>query len=336
MAKRTRSRNKTGSRSKIKTWPLYIVLALVFVLYFLYQGVPGLSGILGISLFAVIILIIGLEFAVGVKEEGTKKNLIEIAIAVVIVVALWFSLQAALKTSTPLDVVPSCSMLPSLQRGDLVVLQGVNSVTQLHAPVINVTSSTYNAMIRNIGSEELSCVAYSQSNGQLLISPNGYMLPGYTVGLYKSSYTGGYIVQQQPGSLIQYQCGVETVKFSNGTAGKEAALTSLTIANTTIAGDKNNTVVVYKTVPNDLFYQIGDAYIVHRIYAIINASGSHYALTKGDNNPGLDLQYSNYPASLADIQGKVVASIPYLGYLKLILSGSFSEPSQCSGTLQSG
>lgn len=334
MAKRSRSRNKKRSGKKITTWPLYVILALVFVLYFFYQGIPGLSAILGIALFAVIIIIIGLEFVVGVKEEGTKKNLIEIGIAIAIVVVLWFALQAVLKTSTPLDVVPSCSMLPSLQRGDLVLLQGVNSVTQLHAPIVNVTSSAYSQMLNNIGSEELSCVAYSQSNNQLSISPYGYILPGYSVGLYRSSYTGGYIVQQQTGSLIRYQCGVANVRFSNGSVGTEAVLTSITIANTTITGDKNNSVIVYKTIPNDLFYQIGDAYIVHRAYAIINASGSYYTLTKGDNNPGLDLQYSNYPASLADIQGKVVTNIPYLGYLKLILSGSFNEPAQCSGTLQ--
>ncbi|MGI0135299.1 MAG: hypothetical protein ACREBW_10125, partial [Candidatus Micrarchaeaceae archaeon] len=310
------------------------VLALVFALYFFYQGVPDLSTILGIALFAVIIIIIGIEFVAGVKEEGTKKNLIEIGIALVIVVALWFGLQAVLNTSTPLDVVPSCSMLPALHRGDLVALQGVNNVSQLHAPVLNVTSSTYQQMTGNIGSEELACVAYAQSNNQLSISPYGYILPGYSVGLYRSSYTGGYIVQQQAGNLIQYQCGVENVKFNNGTEGKEAALTSITIGNTTITGDRNNTIIVYKTVPSDLFYQEGDTYIVHRIYAIINASGNYYTLTKGDNNPGLDLQYSNYPSAMSDIQGKVVAGIPYLGYLKLILSGSFNEPAQCSGTLQ--
>lgn len=336
MARRTRPRVRRNSKAKIRTWPLYLILAIIFVLYFFYQGVPGLSIIFGIALFAVIVLIIGLEFAVGVKEEGTKKNLIEIAIAVAIVVILWFSLQAALKTSTPLDVVPSCSMLPSLQRGDLVVLQGVSSINQIHAPVVNVTSSAYNNMINNIGSEELECVAYSQSNGQLSISQNGYLLPGYATGLYKSGYTGGHILNQQAGNLIQYECGAQSVAFSNGTTGTEAALTSIKIANTTITGDANNSVVVYRTVPSDLFYQIGDTYIVHRVYAIINASSSYYVLTKGDNNPGLDLQYSNYPSTLQYIQGKVVASIPYLGYLKLILSGAFSEPAQCSGTLQSG
>jgi hypothetical protein len=92
-------------------------------------------------------------------------------------------------------------------------------------------------------------------------------------------------------------------------------------------------VVVYATIPQDYFYQLGDGYIVHRAYAVINASGNYYVLTKGDNNPGLDLQYGNYPAKLNQIQGKVLYSIPYLGYLKLVLSNSFSEPSGCNSTL---
>ncbi len=91
--------------------------------------------------------------------------------------------------------------------------------------------------------------------------------------------------------------------------------------------------MVYQTVPSDLFYKFGDSYIVHRVYAIINASGTYYLLTKGDNNPGLDMQYGNYPANLSQIQGKVVASVPYIGYIKLIFSESYTEPAGCNATM---
>jgi hypothetical protein len=67
---------------------------------------------------------------------------------------------------------------------------------------------------------------------------------------------------------------------------------------------------------------------------VLNVSGKYYVLTKGDNNPGLDLQYGNYPSNMSFIEGKVVASIPYLGYLKLALSNSFVEPSGCNSTVQ--
>jgi signal peptidase I len=44
-----------------------------------------------------------------------------------VVIAVWFSLQFFLATKYPLDVVPSCSMLPSLQRGDMLLLQGIKA-----------------------------------------------------------------------------------------------------------------------------------------------------------------------------------------------------------------
>jgi hypothetical protein len=100
-----------------------------------------------------------------------------------------------------------------------------------------------------------------------------------------------------------------------------------------VIGDRNNSVVVYQTTPSDQFYKYGDSYIVHRLYAVINASGSYYVLTKGDNNPGLDMQFGNYPASLNALQGKSIASVPYLGYIKLIFTQSYTEPAGCNATL---
>ena len=43
---------------------------------------------------------------------------------------------------------------------------------------------------------------------------------------------------------------------------------------------------------------------------------------------------SNYPVNLTDVQGRVIASVPYLGYLKLILSSHFIEPAGCNATIQ--
>jgi hypothetical protein len=138
----------------------------------------------------------------------------------------------------------------------------------------------------------------------------------------------------QDGNLVQYSCGVKTVKFINGSTAQEAYTTSLSIANHTLSGDQNNSIVVYATVPKDLFYQEGDSYIVHRVYAVLNESGNYYFLTKGDNNPGLDLQYGNYPANSTAVKGTIIIAIPYLGYLKLILTNQFNQPAGCSSTVQ--
>ena len=122
------------------------------------------------------------------------------------------------------------------------------------------------------------------------------------------------------------------MQLQNGSIAQEASVTSITIGNTTITGDKNNSIVVYQTIPQDSFYKLGDSYIVHRVYAILNVSGTYYTLTKGDNNPGLDIQYLNAPANISQVGGKVIGSVPYLGYVKLILSNNFVEPTGCNYT----
>lgn len=63
--------------------------------------------------------------------EILRNDYVQIAILVVIVivsaVAFWFGLRAALKTEYPLLAVASGSMRPTLQVGDLIVVQGVNA-----------------------------------------------------------------------------------------------------------------------------------------------------------------------------------------------------------------
>lgn len=327
---------KKGSDKKekgINTLPFYIALIVLFVIFIYFQGNKQLSGIVGIVLFLLIVVLITVEVVNSVKEAGVKRNLIEIAIAVILVIVFWFGLRALLNTNYPLDVVPSCSMLPQLKRGDLIVLQGVSSITQLKAPIINISSEEYNEMQSNIQNEFLSCVAYIQTGNRITISQ--MIKPGYSIGLYKQNQYGGEIVQnfQQAGNLIKFTCGSQEILYNNGTTAQEAYLTALTINGSTLYNDINNSIIVYQTIPKDYFYSLGDSYIVHRAYAILNVSGNYYVLTKGDNNPGLDLQYGNYPVNITQVQGRELFSIPYLGYLKLVLSNSFSEPGGCNSSV---
>jgi signal peptidase I len=318
----------------INTLPIYVALIVMFALFIYFQRDSAVSAILGIALFMVIVILILIEVTNGIKEEGFKRNAIEIIAAVLIVVVFWFSLKALLHTSYPLDVVPSCSMLPQLKRGDLILLQGVNNITRISAPVIKLNASSYSNVTLDIQKEALSCVAYKQVGNRIAVS--SMALPGYSIGLF-STANGGEIVPNayQSGNPIQYTCGTATIKYDNGTTASEAYTTAVTINRTTISNDRNNSVVVYATVPGDYFYQLGDSYIVHRVYAVISSNGNYLVLTKGDNNPGLDIQYGNYPANATSIEGKVIYSIPYLGYLKLILSNSFTEPAGCNSTVVS-
>jgi hypothetical protein len=220
-------------------------------------------------------------------------------------------------------------MLPVLHRGDMIALEGIGNATKLKAPVIDVSASAYQDMLNSTASEQLLCLAYKDTNGTIAVSQ--FMQPGYSIGLYSSNQSGGGIISPDAQTgLVTYTCGTRKLEFDNGTIANEVYTSAITVAGTTIIGDSNNTVIVYQTVPQDYFYRIGDMYIVHRLYAVIDAGGKYYALTKGDNNPGLDIQYGNYPANESDVQGRVIASVPYLGYLKLIISNQFSEPAGCN------
>jgi signal peptidase I len=328
------ARRGANVKRKINTLPLYIALVILFILFIYFQGRGALSAVFGIALFITLIVLIVIEISVGVEQEGAVKNIIEIVAAIMIVVVFWFSLRAVLHTSYPIDVVPSCSMLPHLKRGDLIVLYGIRNISKLDAPIVNIRTIDYNKFNGNITNEFLYCVAYQINGNRISISQ--VVKPGYSIGLYRPTGNGGEIVPSayQAGALIQYTCGSRQILYNNGTTAEIAYTTSVTINGTTIYHDTNNSIVVYSTIPSDYFYRLGDNYIVHRAYAILNVSGNYMVLTKGDNNPGLDLQYGNYPASISGVQGKVIASVPYLGYLKLALSNSFVEPAGCNSTIQ--
>jgi signal peptidase I len=329
LPKRSATKQAVADKGKLTVWPLYIILALLFVLYLLYQKIAFLSLVFGIAIFFLLVVIIALEFVSGAHDEGYKKMLIEIFAAIAIVAAIWLLLSSYMHTAYPVDVVPSCSMLPYLHRGDLIFVHGIENISQIRAPMLNITRAQASIMV-NSNSESLECVAYRYYDGGLEVSQ--IIKPGYSIGLYSSS--GSQLVQyNQQSQPVTYTCGARAVKYSNGTLANEAYLTSITVDNITISGDRNNSIIVYKTMPGDLFYNEGDSYVVHRVYAILNASGQYYVLTKGDNNPGLDMQYFNHPAPIGNVIGKVVGAVPYIGYIKLILDGNMAQPQGCNYTI---
>ncbi len=322
---------ETGNGAKqINTLPLYVLIILLFAVYIYFQRSSLLSLIFGTALFLLIIALIVLEIFNITKENKTniKKDIVEVIIAIFAVVLLYFGLRIILQTNSPLNVVPSCSMLPVLQRGDLVVLSG--NMKNIKAPIINISSKSFSNLLNNITNEFLVCQSYNST----LRSFTQYFSPGDKAVLSKfNPMTNTYsIVQNQNNSLIEYNCGIKNIKFANNTIKQVAYTTSVKINNTIINTDRNNTIIVYKTIPNDSFYKLGDLFIVHRIFAVLNVSNKYYYLTKGDNNPGLDMQYGNYPINSTSIEGKVIAVIPYLGYLKLVLSNNIVQPYGCNFT----
>ena len=101
------------------SWILYPLLVVLIAIYAISN-----NALFGALVVLVIAAILVFEVKYSVKTEGTKDTIIGIATAVGAAIAVWIIIIFVLNTTAPLDVVSSCSMLPVLHRGDLVVLQG--------------------------------------------------------------------------------------------------------------------------------------------------------------------------------------------------------------------
>jgi len=331
--------NASGKRrQKIPMWPFYLLLAILIIIYALHN-----SFLLGVFIFLLIIVILILEAKISIETEGKVKSIIDMGIAIFAVLLFWLVLIVILNTSSPIDTVASCSMLPALQRGDLVVLHGISNpvlFAKVHnVPIININESVFANMENNMNGEFLAYYAYFNSNKSKISSiiPIG---SSYNIGLYNTYCIYNYIylrrsgeiyrcfVNSQDNNLIKYNYAIGNV-IVGGRQYNIVYTSSITINNITIAQNFSNPIIVYRTTPRDYFS--GD--IIHRLYAILNVSGKYYFLTMGDNNPGLDIEFANYIPNESSVVGYVIARVPVLGYLKLIISGQFGQVAGCNQTI---
>ncbi len=328
---------KGNRRSELYLWLLYILLFALIALYALYG-----SALVGAAAVLLIIALVVLEVKASIANEGAKRGLLDIGIAVGAAIVVWVLLAAFLQTAAPLDAVSSCSMLPTMHRGDLVVLHGIGNfssfVAQKHIPVVSMSASAFDAMQRNMSNEFLAYFAYYGNASRIT-----YVLENstpYNVGLYNTvcvsaaDYYGrpggiaGCRVGGQAGLPIWYSYSLGNLSYGNYVF-KALYTSSIGILNTSLTENYSNPIIVYRATGNDAFS--GD--IVHRVYAALNVSGTYYFLTKGDNNQALDIEFGNYPVNQSDVVGYVVADVPALGYVKLLLSGQLATPAGCNTTL---
>ncbi len=321
---------------------LYPLLVISVVLYAVTNNIA-----IGLLVFFAIIAILYIELRDSIRNEGWKKSLIDVGIALAVVAVFWVVLAVAMQTTAPLDVVTSCSMLPQLQRGDVVLLHGIPNMSSFlrtnNVPIVNVSAAAYSSMLSNMHNEFLAYYPYV-NNDPAQILPNG-VIPhnvAYSVGLYNTKCIIEYSYADQPynyghcmvnnatqqSNLIRYSYTTGNVAVDGSEYGI-VYTTAIQIANVSINESYSNPIIIYRTNAEDTFS--GD--IIHRVVAAIDAGGTYYLLTKGDNNQGLDMQFANYPPSQSSIVGYRVASVPYLGYLKLIISGQIAEPAGCNQTI---
>jgi len=292
---------------------IYILLVIFFIIFIVTRN----------TAFAVIavLLLVGafvIETSQGIKKGGLKSEIKEIIISIIVAAVIWYGAGFLLNTPAPLDAVVSCSMLPNLDRGDLVVLQGA----QVNAPEIKLSEEQW-SKLENWSYYDVcdACLRFNETSRVFTVVPClKKFIPGTGIGGETTS-----------SEEVEYACGICRVEnIGNNTYAYTSCTKSIKIYGNSIDENLKNDIIVYEPLASDVFK--GDT--IHRVYAKISVGGRYYYLTKGDNNAQFDQQWGNQPISQDRVKGKVIFRIPYVGYFKLLLFGNFLTPHGCDTVIQ--
>ncbi|MEW6721685.1 MAG: hypothetical protein AB1324_00320 [Candidatus Micrarchaeota archaeon] len=310
---------------------LIATLALAIVSNTIFGGtalgfVPIIFGLLVVAEIA---LFVSMEVKEGAEKHGWKHEAMDTAIALGVALLIWFGASFVLNTSSPVSAVVSCSMLPNLYRGDFVLVQG--------APVKAYELEMTRAELESL-TDEKAFVSFGGKN----VSIDGSLFPYCLQNRYSEACQAfvnspGSVSEKKGAFTYSYQSC--PVTFKNGSTASAPCLKSVSFRGKEYLTNFSHDIIVYAPPEGDLYASIGD--IVHRTFFAIDVDGEKYYVTRGDNNPLLDMQVydygtglTNHPVPQDSLRGKVVARIPLLGYFKLFLSGFFQEDSQCRMQLQ--
>jgi len=292
------------------TKALYIVFAIVFALYLITK-----SAIFAILTALSLIALFAVDTLQSASKGGWKNEAKEIVIAVLVAAAIWYGGGFILHTGAPLDAVVSCSMLPNLERGDMVILQG----GEPGAPEVSVSQAQFSA--QDWRKEQVVCALCERPGGRMEpCAANVVMTP---LGLKATGEAN------QTGNLLQYECGTCARSYFDGRSEQVPCTKAVLVGGQRVVKDYSADTVVYTPAQGDTFR--GET--IHRVYLKIDAGGKKYYFTRGDNNDQLDLQYGNSPIPEERVVGKVIARLPYVGYIKLFLFGMFGTPAGCDSVM---
>jgi signal peptidase I len=294
---------------------MYVFIAAAFILFLVTKS--SIFSMLAVVL--VLIVLVG-ESIIGIGEHGAKKELLEIVLAIVAALVIWFGMGFVLSTNAPLNAIVSCSMLPNLGRGDLVILQGAEpSGVEVYVDKFDFTDIS------------------AKVDGEKEVK-TGLSLAQYC-GIYSSSsvcqayLTNPETVTERYGPL-EFKHGICKI-ISGGREFETPCVKSIAVNGTEYKyGDLKGDTIVYTTLPTDQFSlnSGGPKEIIHRVFMKVHAGGQTYYLTKGDNNDRFDIQYNNSPPIPKRTAGKVIFKLPYVGYFKLFLFGYIADPQGCDRT----
>jgi hypothetical protein len=291
------------------------------------------SPLFGLLTALAIVAMVLLELSEGIRKNGWKSELWDLSITVIVALVAWFALQAVLSTSTPISAVVSCSMVPELNRGDMIIVKGESSYS---GNGIAASPADAQALFRNptayFGNKTMevngSVYSYCQNAGDnetCALFRNNPELFSERRGEFVFSYGRCYRAGTSNSDVLSAEPCIVSVSYKNQTVN--------------VQGDRSGDTIIYAPKRTDIFSLYGD--IVHRSVVKVIAGNVTYLLTKGDNNNVFDIQFYsnaisgmfNTPVSPDQVKGRVLFRIPYLGYYKLFLSFYYQEDSVCGTKL---
>lgn len=307
-----------------------VVIGATFALFLITTvlAIPIVPVLLGIAIAVEIFAFVGLEVKTGVKKHGWKNEIIDTLIALAVAVFLWYGAGFLLNTDTPVSGVVSCSMLPNLQRGDFVFVQGA----EVNAYDIEMTSSQVESL------NGPAKIAYGNESKTIPGSIFPYCVANRGTSMCLEFVKNPSSFTEEKGAFT-YRYERCPFTFKNGTEAYQPCLKSVEFEGTEYLTNFSNDVIIFQPPSYDFYSLIGD--IVHRAFFRINVDGEYYYVTRGDNNPFLDIQAYDYGSGLMNrpvpeeyLRGKVIGRLPLLGYFKLFISGFFAADPQCETQLE--
>jgi hypothetical protein len=298
------------------------LLAFLLILYVLTK-----ISLFGILFALALVATVALEIWAGSRSRGWKGELKDTVLSLVAIIVLWIALGFILNSPVPINAVVSCSMLPNVERGDLILVQGAEplgyevEISEEELRALQSTEATVSAGA--LGSFEIQGSLYSYCTQHrddvcTLFASDPEMFTE-TRGPFTFNY--GSCIRKSGNLGLVTPC-VESVDFR----GQEY-----------LANFSHDT-IVYGPRPGELYSYAGD--IIHRLYFKVRSGDETYYLTKGDNNPVFDIQVYDYSINAGNsapsspqLKGLILFRIPFLGYPKLFISGFFAETANCDSTL---
>jgi len=281
---------------------ILIIFVVSFVLYLLTKSVL-IAFIAGASLISWFML----DIYISVLKEGWKKELIELGKAAAAALIIFGALTLLLGSPVPISGVVSCSLLPSYERGDFVVVKGIKAA-EINAPTVEISKEEFQIITQ----EKIGC-----GNG-----------------------TKGVISYNCQANCPRISSSTKQMVGYSPECVRSITINSI-FGNRTIYENLSNDVIVYASHINGKYTGMD---IVHRAFLKLkvkedNTSANsskeeYYILTKGDNNNYMDISYFDIVRE-EDLKGKVILRIPVLGYIKLLISGPqyYGEPEGCDTIL---